>query len=57
MSTTEHAFEAEIRHFVRCILDDRPPAIRPEDARAALAMVLAAQRSAETGQPIPLPHP
>lgn len=55
MSTTEYAFEEEIRHFVRCILDDREPAVSPEDARAALEMALAAQRSAETGQPVRLP--
>jgi predicted dehydrogenase len=55
MSTTEYAFEEEIRHFVRCVLDDRQPAIRPEDARAALEMALAAQRSARTGQPVQLP--
>jgi predicted dehydrogenase len=55
MSTTEYAFEEEIRHFVRCILDDREPAVSPQDARAALEMALAAQRSAEEGLPIHLP--
>jgi len=55
MSTTEYAFEEEIRHFVRCILDDREPAVSLEDAHAALEMALAAQRSAETGQPVQLP--
>jgi len=55
MSTTEYAFEEEIRHFVRCILDDREPAVSPQDARAALEMALAAQRSAETGAPVSLP--
>jgi predicted dehydrogenase len=55
MSTTEYAFEEEIRHFVRCILDDREPVVSPQDARAALEMALAAQRSAETGQPVHLP--
>jgi predicted dehydrogenase len=55
MSTTEYAFEAEIQHFVRCILDDSPPLVSLEDARAALQMVLAAQRSATTGQPVSLP--
>jgi len=52
MSTTEYAFEEEIRHFVRCILNNREPAISPQDARAALEMALAAQRSAETGEPV-----
>jgi len=55
MSTTEYAFEEEIRHFARCVLDDWEPAVGPQDARAALEMVLAAQRSAETGEPVHLP--
>ena len=55
MSSTEYAFEEEIRHFVRCVLDDREPAVSPQDARAALEMALAAQRSAETGEPVSLP--
>jgi len=55
MSTTEYAFEEEIRHFARCVLDDQQPAVSPEDARAALEMTLAAQRSAETGRPVQLP--
>jgi len=55
MSTTEYAFEEEIRHFARCILDDREPAVSPQDARAALEMALAAQRSAEEGCPVYLP--
>jgi len=54
MSTTEYAFEEEIRHFVHCILDGREPAVSPQDARAALEMALAAQRSAETGEPVRL---
>jgi len=55
MSTTEYAFEEEIRHFVCCILEGRKPLVSPQDARAALEMALAAQRSTETGEPIPLP--
>jgi UDP-N-acetylglucosamine 3-dehydrogenase len=55
MSTTEYAFEEEIRHFVHCILDDREPAVSPRDGKAALEMALAAQHSAETGQPVRLP--
>jgi predicted dehydrogenase len=56
MSTTEYAFEEEIRHFVRCVLDDRESLVSPQDARAALEMALAAQRSAETGEPVRLGH-
>ncbi len=52
MSTTEYAFEEEIRHFVRCVMNDRDPLVSPQDARAALEMALAAQRSAETGKPV-----
>ncbi len=55
MSTTEYAFDEEIRHFARCILDDQEPAVSLQHARAALEMTLAAQRSAETGQPVQLP--
>jgi len=55
MSTTEYAFKEEIQHFVHCILDDREPTISPRDARAALEMALAAQRSAETGELVLLP--
>jgi len=55
MSTTEYAFEEEIRHFVRCILEGRKPLVSPQDARAALEMALAAQRSAETKEPVHLP--
>lgn len=56
MSTTEYAFEEEIHHFVRCVLDDREPTVSPQDARAALEIALAAQRSAETGEPVRLGH-
>lgn len=56
MSTTEYAFEEEIRHFVRCVLDDREPLVSPQDARAALEIALAAQRSAETWETVRLGH-
>lgn len=55
MSTTEYAFEEEIRHFVSCVLNDQKPAVSPQDARVALEMALAAQRSAEGGHPVHLP--
>jgi UDP-N-acetylglucosamine 3-dehydrogenase len=55
MSTTEYAFEEEIRHFVHCVLEDWEPLVSPQDARAALEMALAAQRSAETEEPVQLP--
>jgi UDP-N-acetylglucosamine 3-dehydrogenase len=39
-----------VDEFARAILEDREPAISGEDARAALAIALAAYESAETGQ-------
>jgi len=54
MSTLEHAFEQEIRHFVHCILNDTDPLVSPQDGRAALEMALAAQRSAKLGEPVHL---
>lgn len=39
-----------VDEFVRAILEDREPAITGEDARAALAITLAAYESAETGR-------
>ena len=43
-----------VNEFVRAILEDRGPAIAGEDARAALAITLAAYESARTGQVIAL---
>ena len=43
-----------VNEFVRAILEDRGPAITGEDARAALAITLAAYESARTGQVIAL---
>jgi len=55
MSTTEYAFEEEIHHFVRCVLDDSEPTGGRQFARVALEMALAAQLSAEQGRPVRLP--
>lgn len=54
MSTLEDAFVEEIRHFVAVVQGRERPRITPEDARAALAMALAAEQSAREGRPIPL---
>ena len=43
-----------VDEFVRAILEDREPAITGEDARAALAITLAAYESARTGRVIAL---
>ena len=48
-------FEAECRHFVECILEDKEPITGPREARADLELVVAAYRSAETGMPVRLP--
>lgn len=55
MSTTEYAFEEEVRHFMHCVLSDQEPAVSLQDARTALEMALAAQCSAEEGRPVQLP--
>jgi len=39
------AYTAQIEHFVDCLLHDRPPAVAPADARAALQACLAATLS------------
>ncbi len=43
-----------VNEFVRAILEDREPAITGEDARAALAIALAAYESARTGRAVTL---
>ena len=42
---------AQLREFVAAVREGRPPSLPPESARADLALVLAAYRSLETGQP------
>ncbi|GAB4514682.1 MAG: Gfo/Idh/MocA family oxidoreductase [Anaerolineae bacterium] len=46
-----------IADFVRCIREDRPPAITGYDGLKAMEVALAAYRSAEEGQPVSLPLP
>ncbi len=46
------AYAEEIRDFVRCILNDQPPAVNGEDARAATAIGIAATRSLDEGRPV-----
>ena len=48
-------YYAEVKYFVDCVEQDRPPdVVTPEDARLALAMCLAACRSAQKGKPVRL---
>ena len=49
------AFDAECRHFVECILEDKEPITGPKEARADLELIVAAYRSAETGTAVRLP--
>ena len=46
------AYSAEIRDFVACILEDRPPSVTGQDARKATAIGIAATRSLDEGQPV-----
>ena len=46
------AYRAQIEHFVGCLQQGHPPAVSGADARAALAISLAATRAAQTGQPV-----
>jgi len=41
----------ELKHFLACIRDGSEPLVTAEDARAALEIALAAERSCRTGQP------
>lgn len=44
-----------VNEFVEAVEQDRKPAITGQDARAALEIMIAAYRSAETGRPVDLP--
>jgi predicted dehydrogenase len=46
------AYAAEMRDFVTGVVDRRPPAVTGEDGRRALAIALAAARSAATAQQV-----
>lgn len=55
MSSTEHAFEAQIVHFLDSVRNGSSFAVDAHDARVALSMALAAQQSAMTDQVVTLP--
>ncbi|MDW8326382.1 MAG: inositol 2-dehydrogenase [Anaerolineales bacterium] len=46
------AYAEEIRDFVACVREDRPPTITGYDARAATAIGVAATRSLDEGRPV-----
>ena len=48
-------FSAQVQDFAEAIRDNRPPAVTGFDGRAAVEMVIAADRSAATGQAVRLP--
>jgi myo-inositol 2-dehydrogenase/D-chiro-inositol 1-dehydrogenase len=45
----------ELRHFIECVREDRPPLVTGHDGRAVLEMLYAAYASARTGQKVQLP--
>ena len=50
----QHAYAREHRAFVDSVVRGEPPAVRPEEARLALAVALAADQAARTGRPVTL---
>ncbi|HVH21709.1 MAG TPA: Gfo/Idh/MocA family oxidoreductase [Pseudonocardia sp.] len=48
------AYTAELAAFIRAVRDGAPAQVTGEDARAALAIALAAVESAKTGRPVPV---
>jgi predicted dehydrogenase len=49
-----HPFQGEVSHFLDCILNDERPYPDLDDAARTQAVCFAADRSAETGQPVSL---
>jgi len=52
---SHHPFQAEIDHFVRCVLDNVESHCNLEDAIRTHEVVFAAQQCYRTGQPVKLP--
>ncbi len=51
-----YGFPHEMRHFIRCILNDQTPQETGEDGRATLEMIYAAYESAGTGKKVTWPY-
>jgi predicted dehydrogenase len=49
------AFSAQVQDFARAVIEDRDPAVTGWDGRQAVAMAVAADRSAATGESVRLP--
>lgn len=48
------AYEDEARHFVDCIINDKEPKVGIEDGKKAVEIVIAANKSVQTGLPVDL---
>ena len=42
----------QLEHFAECVLEDREPAVSPDDARSAVEVADAIHRSLQSGQPV-----
>jgi predicted dehydrogenase len=48
-------YPQELKHFIDCVREDKPPLVTGEDGRAVLEILCAAYQSARMGQKVPLP--
>ena len=48
-------YPQELKHFIECVREDKPPLVTGEDGRAVLELMYAAYHSARIGQKVPLP--
>jgi myo-inositol 2-dehydrogenase/D-chiro-inositol 1-dehydrogenase len=48
-------YPQELKHFIECVREDKPPLTTGEDGRAVLELLLAAYESARTGRKVSLP--
>ena len=48
------AYLEEDRHFANCILNNEEPKVSIEDGKKAIEIVIAANKSIKTGQPVKL---
>ena len=48
-------YPQELKHFIECVREDKPPVVTGEDGRAVLELIYAAYRSAGIGQRVALP--
>lgn len=46
------ALSEEVRHFARCVMEDTPPMVSPEEGREVVRVACAIERSAAAGQPV-----